>query len=84
MSIHNHHYKFGLTDEEYFIAWCYARHYHVGGRDPVIAFLLEKAFSWMTRYPIKEDEKTELVKQFMQEHPNAKAVRLSALPGKNA
>ena len=82
MSSKNHKITLRLSDEEYFVLWCYTEHKHIGGPNPQNAFFKEAAFGYMTKYPIPMDKKSELVKRFMDEHHNAKAVQLSSLPGK--
>ena len=82
MSHKDHKITLRLSDEEYFILWCYTEHKHIGGPNPMNAFFKEAAFGYMTKYPIQDARKPELVKRFILEHPDAKAVQLSALPGK--
>lgn len=82
MSHKTHSITLALSDDEYFILWCHTEHKHTGGPCPMNAFFKEAAFGYMTKYPIPADKKPELVKRFMLEHPDAKAVQLLALPGR--
>lgn len=82
MSHKPHKFTSHFSDEEYFVLWCYTEHKHIGGPNPMNAFFKEAAFGYMTKYPVPADKKDELVKRFIDEHPDAKAVQLSALPGK--
>lgn len=89
-----HEHTVRLTEEEEFVAWAYARHFHLNATNPIPTFLAFGAFGYAKKYVIKNRaEKIRLVSEFLgipvenvlhtaQRGENAEAAQLLALLGK--